>query len=151
MSSLASNLRFGRLSRVVIALALSLLASSSQVVAGQTELRVRIDNVRNDTGKLFIALYDGKRWLKPGHYLSAQKVRARRGTVQTTFHGLPRGVYGVAVFHDENMNSRVDTNFVGLPKEGFGFSRVTPYRKPSFGEVSFSLNDRATAPIHLRY
>ena len=25
-------------------------------------------------------------------------------------------------FHDENSNEELDTNFIGIPKEGFGFS-----------------------------
>jgi len=155
MLRLSSNPIWARLGPVVgpmmLATTLALLAGTSQAAAGETEIHVRIDNVRNSSGRLFVALYDGKRWLKPGHYLSAQKVKAKRGVVRATFRGMPRGVYGLAVFHDENMNSRVDTNFIGLPKEGYGFSRVTPRRKPSFTEVAFSLGDKTTSPIRLRY
>lgn len=35
---------------------------------------------------------------------------------------LPPGRYGVAVIHDENRNRRLDKNFLGIPKEGFGFA-----------------------------
>jgi uncharacterized protein (DUF2141 family) len=35
---------------------------------------------------------------------------------------LPPGDYGVAVIHDENQNARLDRNFIGIPKEGFGFA-----------------------------
>ncbi|HTW47215.1 MAG TPA: DUF2141 domain-containing protein [Acidobacteriaceae bacterium] len=37
------------------------------------------------------------------------------------FH-LPAGKYAVAVIHDENMNHKLDRNFLGIPKEGFGFA-----------------------------
>lgn len=35
---------------------------------------------------------------------------------------LPPGRYGVAVLHDENRNRKLDRNFLGVPKEGFGFA-----------------------------
>ena len=39
-----------------------------------------------------------------------------------TFQHVPEGRYGVAVIHDENMNHKLDRNFIGIPKEGFGFA-----------------------------
>ncbi|MHB1699007.1 MAG: DUF2141 domain-containing protein [Acidobacteriaceae bacterium] len=38
-----------------------------------------------------------------------------------TFQHLPEGRYGLAVIHDENMNHKLDRNFIGIPKEGLGF------------------------------
>ena len=35
---------------------------------------------------------------------------------------VPPGRYGVVVIHDENSNMKLDRNFFGVPKEGFGFS-----------------------------
>jgi uncharacterized protein (DUF2141 family) len=35
---------------------------------------------------------------------------------------LPPGRYGVAVLHDENENQKMDRNWLGIPKEGFGFA-----------------------------
>ncbi|MFZ0630287.1 MAG: DUF2141 domain-containing protein [Acidobacteriaceae bacterium] len=35
---------------------------------------------------------------------------------------MPPGRYGVAVIHDENENQKLDRNFLGIPKEGFGFA-----------------------------
>jgi uncharacterized protein (DUF2141 family) len=35
---------------------------------------------------------------------------------------LPAGKYAIAVIHDENGNHKLDRNFLGIPKEGFGFA-----------------------------
>ena len=35
---------------------------------------------------------------------------------------LPYSQYAVKVFHDENTNSELDTNFLGIPTEDYGFS-----------------------------
>jgi uncharacterized protein (DUF2141 family) len=43
------------------------------------------------------------------------------GEANEEFH-LPAGKYAVAVIHDENRNHKLDRNFLGVPKEGFGFA-----------------------------
>ena len=38
------------------------------------------------------------------------------------FEDLPFGEYAVRAFHDANANEKLDTNFLGVPKESYGFS-----------------------------
>jgi uncharacterized protein (DUF2141 family) len=56
------------------------------------------------------------------------------------FTDVPAGRYALSVFHDENANQKLDT-FVGIPKEGFGFSRnpVVRFGPPRFDKVSIEL------------
>ncbi|WP_395622069.1 DUF2141 domain-containing protein [Sphingomonas daechungensis] len=56
------------------------------------------------------------------------------------FTGVPAGRYALSVFHDENANQKLDT-LVGIPKEGFGFSRnpVIRFGPPRFDKVSIEL------------
>lgn len=71
---------------------------------------------------------------------------ARRLTVATTaahtlrFDGLPSGDYALALVHDENGNGRLDT-MMGIPREGFGFSRnpVIRFGPPKFSEASIAV------------
>ncbi len=116
-----------------------------------TRIHVPISHVRSAKGVIFVALYQQSNWLVPGRYMRAQKVRAHQGTVVATFEGVPRGRYGIAVFHDENRNGRVDTNLIGMPAEGFGFSLKTPLRKPRFKEIAFDVQPSGYAPTRLRY
>lgn len=53
---------------------------------------------------------------------------------------LPPGRYAVTVFHDENNNQRLDT-LLGIPREGFGFSRnpVVRFGAPKFRQVDIQL------------
>jgi len=62
-------------------------------------------------------------------------------SAQVVFADLPAGVYAVSVFHDENMNEKLDKNFMGVPKEGYGASN-NPKKKmgpPNFEETKFQL------------
>lgn len=56
------------------------------------------------------------------------------------FDGLAPGVYALAVIHDENGNAKLDT-FVGIPREGFGFSRDPRigFGPPRFEAASFEV------------
>jgi len=128
-----------------------LLGAPAADAGGDASVTVPVYTVRNSNGVVFIALYERHNWLEPGRYLAAKKVPARSGTIATRFDGLRRGKYAVAVWHDENSNSRVDTNAIGLPKEGYGFSRVTPLKKPKFDDVAVVASPTANAPTRLRY
>jgi len=54
--------------------------------------------------------------------------------------GVVPGTYALAVIHDENNNGRLD-KFMGIPREGFGFSRNPRIRMgpPRFEEVRFDV------------
>lgn len=75
------------------------------------------------------------------------------GTHALRFEGLPLGNYAVAVIHDENGNSRLDT-FAGIPREGFGFSRnpVIRFSAPRFAAARFTVTgDANQQQIRMRY
>lgn len=118
--------------------------------AGLT-LQVPISTLRSGRGDVFVAVYERGSWLIPGRFKRYRTAPAAAGTVQVTIPDLPPGQYALAVFHDENDNGRVDTNWAGLPVEGFGFSRVTPLRVPSFDETSFDTRSERTVPVTIRY
>jgi uncharacterized protein (DUF2141 family) len=66
-------------------------------------------------------------------------------SAQVTLDDLPRGVYAVSVFHDENMNGQLDKNVFGIPKEGYGASN-NPKKSmgpPTFADAKFQLDQTA--------
>jgi uncharacterized protein (DUF2141 family) len=64
-----------------------------------------------------------------------------------TFEDLPFGQYAATIHHDENMDGELNTNLLGIPTEGIGFSGnpkiwrgVPPFAKTQFefsAEVDF--------------
>ncbi len=63
------------------------------------------------------------------------------GDVTAVMENLPPGDYGVVTIHDENKNRKLDRNFIGIPKEGFGFAN-NPH-------VGLSAASFATAIVHV--
>jgi len=76
------------------------------------------------------------------------------GDQTTTRLTLPEGRYAIAVLHDENSNHKLDRNFVGFPKEGFGFSNNPKVHltAPAFETAAFPVSCAGTEiSIHLIY
>ncbi len=73
---------------------------------------------------------------------------------EVTMEGLPYGKYAASVLHDENMNKKLDTNWLGIPREGIGVSNNTSgFRgRPRFKNSLFKLNkSSAVKNIKMRY
>jgi uncharacterized protein (DUF2141 family) len=66
------------------------------------------------------------------------KIRAKQA--RCDFEDIPPGMYALAVVHDENMNGKLDTKWLGIPTEGYGFSNDAKalLGAPSFSAASFS-------------
>lgn len=87
-------------------------------------IHVEIGGMRNSNGQIICALYaspDGfpKRSEKALAHLSSA-ISDKQAVCE--FPGIPPGTYAVSVFHDENSNGKLDTNFMGIPREGVGAS-----------------------------
>jgi uncharacterized protein (DUF2141 family) len=118
-------------------------------------LTVRVSQLENDKGRVAVALFasaddfpDQKR------ALSGQLTRIQKGSASVTFTDLLPGRYAVAVLHDENENSKMDFNLLGMPLEGYGFSNdaSAPFGPPSFDDAAFRLRARpSVVAVKVRY
>lgn len=103
---------------------LFLLSFSSQFFAqdGFT-LTVKVTGMESTNGKVFFALFDRKEdFLKNNKIINAAKVKPENGMATAILTNVKEGEYAVSVFYDENNNGKMDTNFLGIPKEPYGFS-----------------------------
>ena len=99
-----------------------------------------LTTTRNTDGLVRCGLFTESGWLKTPVQASVAPIRAsvpptRGGTALCVFKGIPKGVYGISAFHDENVNGKLDTNIIGLPTEDYCASRDA---RGSFGPPSFS-------------
>ena len=126
---------------------------TAALAAQGAELRVTVEGIRSDSGKIMVALHAPSEVEFPdgAGAVAAQWRTARAGDLTFVFADLPPGRFAVAVFHDENGNDELDSNLVGIPKEGYAFSEdargfVGP---PSFDaaavEIAASDDMRSTA------
>ena len=88
-------------------------------------LHVQVRDIRNSTGSVACALFESAAGfpIEFLHYATQVVViNIRASQARCDFEDLPPGTYAVAVIHDENMNGKLDTNWAGIPTEGYGFS-----------------------------
>ena len=57
------------------------------------------------------------------------------------FPGIEPGTYAVSLFHDENSNGKLDTNFLGIPREGVGASNDA---RDHMGRLQTARSERST-------
>lgn len=119
-----------------------------------TRAYLTISDVRSSDGVMTITVYpdDSSRFLKRkgSHYV--RRVPVTAPVMRICFLIPEPGVYGIAVYHDENANNELDRPVL-LPTEGFGFSNDAPtfFGLPSFSDVRIKLAANAETAITLRY
>jgi uncharacterized protein (DUF2141 family) len=109
-----------------LAATIGLFCAAPLAAAAQSDtcsVVVRVAGFRNEKGVLGVTIFrsaDG--WPDASEKAISQHDFAIHGDAATAQFTLPVGRYAIAVLHDENQNHKLDKNFVGVPKEGFGFS-----------------------------
>jgi uncharacterized protein (DUF2141 family) len=108
-------------------------------------IHVTVLGIRNSVGTVDCALFDAPKGFPADVLHSAMRVMVMKvpsSEARCDFEGIPPGTYALVVLHDENMNGKVDTNWIGIPKEGYGFSNdaKASFSAPSFKDASFLYN-----------
>ncbi len=65
---------------------------------------------------------------------------------------VPEGIYAIALFIDSNKNMKIDKNFLGIPKEQYGFSNnaMGNLSGPSFEQAKFQVKGNSIQNIKLK-
>ena len=139
-----------RKSRSILVAAAIALAPA---VAHAGAVSVQVEGARNAKGEIYVALCSAQAFGEGGRCEVASKVAAGQTLPPITFPGVPRGTYAARVFHDENANGRVDTDWFGSPTEGFGLSNNPPRSAwKQFDAAAFTVADQpAKLTVRLSY
>jgi uncharacterized protein (DUF2141 family) len=134
----------------------ALLPAAQAQGAGAT-LEVVVPQVRNAQGGLGCQLFAGAEGFPKKGERALQSVMSpiANGTARCRFQPVPAGSYAVAVVHDENSNRTLDSNFLGVPTEGYGVSNNKTYAmsEPRWDESRIELapGESRQLTIQLRY
>lgn len=106
-------------------------------------IHVKILDIRNSTGGVACALFEAPEGFPTEFLLYATNImmiKVRDTKARCDFLDIPPGTYALAVIHDENMDGKLRTNWLGIPKEGYGFSNdaEASMSAPSFEAASFT-------------
>ncbi|MBE7169791.1 MAG: DUF2141 domain-containing protein [Williamsia sp.] len=119
------------------------------------KLTVEITGLHNNKGYVLLSLFSQKEGFPshPDKAYANDRTSIKDGKAFFEFKSLPAGTYAIAVLHDENENLKMDTKFLGLPKEGYGFSQdpTLVFGPPSFKNASFQHNATQLIRIAIKY
>jgi uncharacterized protein (DUF2141 family) len=112
---------------------------------------VKFTGLRNSKGKIAVAVYKSPDGFpsRPEKVYKGQVVPIDDKTAQCIFENLPYGEYAMVFFHDENENRNLDTNFIGIPVEGYGVSNNPRsfFGPPKFEDAAFKVNSPLTTIV----
>lgn len=110
-----------------------MLVFGSSALYAQHRVEVTIKGIEEIKGSVLVAVYcDEESFMK--EHCDSKKIKATSHEITVMFENVKSGDYAITTFHDENDNDKLDTNFMGIPKELYGFSNDA---KGSFGPPSF--------------
>lgn len=117
-------------------------------------LTVEISGLRNAKGLLRIAIFDDPREFPKGSAMKRIDIPAVGTTMTVPAGAFPAGRYAFAFFHDEDGDNDFDTTMLGIPREGYGFSRDARafLTAPAFDAAAFEIGDGgAVQAARMRY
>ena len=119
------------------------------------KLTLVINELRNQQGEVCIALFSDKDGFpKDDEQAICNDCFVISERPMSTSFDVPYGRYSVSVLHDENKDGELNTGFMGIPKEGIGFSNDPRIIKgtPSFEKTSFDFTeDERTVEVTVKY
>lgn len=124
---------------------LSGLPGIAQVPSPKENLiHVEIVAMHNDKGRVLCSLFSSAADFptKTDKAFAHAASDISNGRSVCEFADVAPGTYAVSVFHDENSNGKLDTNFVGIPREGVGASNNAKghFGPPKFDAAAFQFS-----------
>ncbi len=142
--------------RLTIAFSAFLLIANITAHAQECTTNLKITGIRSTKGKIMIAVFkdnEGFDKMTPFKRFFFDKKQLAGGNMSVAIKLTP-GTYGLSLLDDEDSNGKMEKNFIGLPKEGFGFSDfyLSGLKRPKYDDFKVELTkDQGTTNIKLRY
>ncbi len=131
---------------------------TNEAIASSTNsnVTVNLEGLKNKKGQVCLSLFNASKGFPTSgdRAIQARCFKITETPQQVTFKNLKAGNYAVAVIHDINGDSTLNRNFLGIPTEGFGFSRNPAITSgpPKFQDSAFLVVGPSTqVDIQLQY
>lgn len=125
----------------------------SLAAVGQNRVVAEITNFKNDKGVCRACLFNTPSAFRgeTGEPYKCVAVPVKNKIAQAVFD-VQKGTYALFVFHDENENNKMDKNFLGIPKEGYGASKnKLPFAAaPRYDENKFLVEDNRVVTLRVK-
>ena len=116
-------------------------------------LEISLSGMRSARGDVRLCIWHGPERFGGNKCGGEQVVVPATTPVVSVDVPLAPGDYAVSLIHDENGNGKLDTNFLGIPKEGVGFSKnpKISFGPPTYAATRFDVAADTVEPIRMKY
>ena len=119
-------------------------------------IHVEVVGLRSDKGEVYCALYSSAAGFPKDSRKAMQRTSSPISSKNAAceFSAIKPGTYAISAFHDENSNGKLDTNFLGIPREGLGASNDAKGHlgPPKFNAAAFQFSGgRLNLKITINY
>ena len=120
---------------IIIPLFLFILSTTA---FSQYNLTIEISGLENSNGQIQLVLMDENE-----NVIREYSEAIVENKCSINIKDIEQGIYAFKYFHDENENKELDTNWIGMPTEGFGFSNNAKGRfgPPPLSAMIFDLKE----------
>ncbi|HYW19224.1 MAG TPA: DUF2141 domain-containing protein [Nodularia sp. (in: cyanobacteria)] len=143
--------------RVVVATLLSISFAKIVNAEPTATLTVVVNGINNQKGEICMGVYSRAKSfpLSTNDVITSACVPNKGSNLIHNFSGLKPGNYAVAVVDDQNGDRKLNKDFFGIPKEGFGISRNPTVSivtgTPNFHDASILLRQNTKINILMKY
>jgi uncharacterized protein (DUF2141 family) len=104
-------------------------------------IQLTVIGLENDIGDVQVGLFNSAESFngKTKEKFAGAVIKIQNKKIQYIFPTVPYGEYAIKLFHDEDGDDEIDTNFLGIPTESYGFSNNAKalFGPPSFEKAKF--------------
>jgi uncharacterized protein (DUF2141 family) len=117
-------------------------------LSAQSSLSVEIVELESNKGVVIVDLLDTTE-----ESVRDTTVKISDNKCIFVFKDVKKGRYAMRYFHDENSDEEMETNFLGIPKDGFGFSNdaMGKFGPKDFSEWLFEVSVDTTIKMTTKY
>ena len=127
----------------------------AQTVASQNgTIKVTVTGFRNGKGNILVSLYNKDKGFPRTQesVIQSREVKVMEAGTTVEFTNVVPGTYAISTIHDEDGNREMDSNFLGMPKEGVGTSNNPKSRMgpPSYKDAQFVIKAGETKTMTIK-
>lgn len=116
------------------------MISLSATLFAQGKVEVTVKNIQELKGTIRMAVYSGEDNFMQKK-LTSKNVNVTGKEVIVVFENVKPGEYAISTYHDVDNNNELNTGFMGIPKEPYGFSNDArgTFGPPTYEKAKFNV------------
>ena len=103
-------------------------------------------------GSISSGIFQKNDFPKIGRQFRGKDLTVVQADMDVVLENVPVGTYGAVVFQDVNDNRKLETNFIGFPKEPIGFANDAriKFGPPPFQDAAITVTEGQTVIVNIK-